>query len=126
MANSKPRSRVLRVADQVQQILSECLTKEFHDSRFRLMSITWVTLSNDLAHARVFVSTLCNEEQAHEYIDLLEQHKGRLRSYLAQHSRLRKAPALQFIHDDSSLQSERISNLLDQALGSSDDKSSES
>lgn len=117
-----PRPRLARVAEQIQRILSEALFRECFDSRFKLMSVTRVSLSNDLSHAKVYMSLLCPLEEVEEYMALLESEKGRLRSYVAKHGHYRKSPNLRFIHDDSTINSQKIASLLEEALPKHDKK----
>ncbi|KAB2831852.1 MAG: 30S ribosome-binding factor RbfA, partial [Candidatus Dadabacteria bacterium] len=53
-----PRTR--RVADQIQRDLAEILHTELKDPRVRMVTITGVEVSADLAHAKVYFSALAD------------------------------------------------------------------
>lgn len=55
--------RVARVADSIQHTVAELLLREIKDPRIGMVTITGVTISADLRHARVFFSVLGDDSQ---------------------------------------------------------------
>lgn len=90
--------RVARLNHEIQHFLAGMLQTELRDPRVQLASITRVEVSNDLRHARVYVSAL-SDEQREQAAQALQRARGLLRSRLAAHLSLRVTPDLQFMPD---------------------------
>ena len=84
--------RAVRVGDQMRDILAELLRDEVKDPRIGFVSIVRVEVSNDLRHAKIFVSVLGNEQQKKESMKGLASATGFLRSEVAKRLQLRHAP----------------------------------
>src|SRR5512132_291172 len=97
-----------KVSDLIQQEVARLLQTEMHDSRLGFLTVTGVSMSNDLRHARVFVSTLAPGEERQEALRALEAGRGFLRRRLGQTLRLRFTPELTFTFDASIEQGARI------------------
>jgi ribosome-binding factor A len=105
-------SRKHRVSDLIQQEVARLLQTEMHDTRLGFLTVTGVSMTNDLRHARVFVSTLASGEAREEALRALEAARGFLRRRLGQTLRLRFTPELTFAFDASIEQGARIERLL--------------
>jgi ribosome-binding factor A len=103
-----------RTSRLIQREISELLKREVNDPRLgRLISVTEVTLSPDLRHAKIFVSTLSDEtESKEEMLAGFNKASGFLRSELATHLKLRYAPQLSFHYDDSIERGARLLRLM--------------
>lgn len=112
MAND---SRLLRIGDSIQRLLASQLLKEVHDPRLKLVSITGVEVSRDLAHAKVFVSFLGPDEKLTSVLEGLKKAAPYLRRLLAKEMDLRTVPELHFFHDSSSEYGSKLSALIDKA-----------
>jgi ribosome-binding factor A len=110
-------SRTLRVADQLQRELAELIRDEVKDPRLGMVSISGVEVSRDMAHAKVYVSVLGEEQVARDSLEALNHAAGFLRHELGRRVRLRTVPQLRFIHDRSLEEGARMSALIDTALG---------
>lgn len=108
-------SRLDRIADLIRRELAFLIQKEIQDPRIGLITILAVTLSKDLAHARVYVSIL-SPDQVAETLQGLNKAAGFLRGLLAKRLKMRVVPALRFLYDDTPLKAERIAKLIDSAL----------
>ncbi|MBP2017661.1 ribosome-binding factor A [Symbiobacterium terraclitae] len=104
--------RAVRVGDQMRDILAELLRDEVKDPRIGFVSIVRVEVSNDLRHAKIFVSVLGNEQQKKESMKGLASATGFLRSEVAKRLQLRYAPELHFELDESIEHGQRIAQLL--------------
>jgi ribosome-binding factor A len=113
MANSQ---RLRRVADQIQRELSGLLRAELKDPRVGMITLTGVEVSPDLAHAKVFFTTLGDADALSRSAAGLERAAGFLRSELGHRLKLRVTPELRFVHDPSVERGVRLSKLIDDAV----------
>jgi len=105
--------RPLRVAQLIQQELANLLTFELRDPRLTFTSVTRVTVSSDLRHANVYISSLDGEESRREIMATLRHAGGYLRRELGLRTQLRYVPELAFHFDEGLIQSQHMSDLLD-------------
>jgi ribosome-binding factor A len=108
MANN----RAARVADQMREELAQLIRDEVKDPRIGFCSIVKVEVSNDLRHAKVFVSVLGNEQQKKDTLKGLTSATGFLRSELGRRIQLRYTPEIHFVLDESIEHGARIAQLL--------------
>ena len=108
-------TRIERVGDLLQRTLAELIMREVKDPRVKMVSISAVEVSRDLAHAKVFISVIGDEEKAKAALKGLENAKGFLRVKVAQRCELRIVPELHFEHDKSVLHGRYMSDLIDKA-----------
>lgn len=106
--------RQLRVAELIQQELATLLTFDLRDPRLAFVSVTRVQASPDLRHANVYISSLDGEESHAEVMAALRNASGFLRRELGHRTKLRYVPELAFHFDDGLIQSQRMSDLLDE------------
>lgn len=142
---SEMSPRVQRVADQIQRELATLIQLEVNDPRVGMVSVTGVTVSKDLAHARVFVTILnslsdsgdvnastLNEPGGLDQLEIEENMKalgkaaGFLRTMLSKRLKTRSVPKLQFHYDGSIERGQKLSSLIDSALAADQDQHSDS
>jgi len=99
-----------RVADIIRLELARVLREDVRDPRVGFVTLTDVQLSPDLRSARVFVSTLEQDEQ--ETLDALGRATPFIRRALARKAELRFTPRLQFVFDRSLATGSRVESLL--------------
>ena len=92
--------------------LSEIIKRDLKDPRLGFVTITDVELSNDMSHAKVFVSIYGSEEEKRLSMQALESAKGFIRTNLGQRVRLRIVPELVFKEDNSIERGTRILELI--------------
>ncbi|HSG11074.1 MAG TPA: 30S ribosome-binding factor RbfA [Gammaproteobacteria bacterium] len=114
----KEFSRSRRVGDQIQRELSELIRDEINDPRLGMVSISAVTVSRDLAHAKIHVSVLGDEVQATESVNVLNHAAGFLRHRLGKILHIRVIPELKFHLDRSLEEGARIGALINRAIAS--------
>ncbi len=114
MPKDFPRGR--RIADQIQRELSEIIRLELKDPRVGLVTITDVEVSQDNAHAKVFVTSLGELVQQEAAVCALDHASGFLRSKLSNQLKLRTVPQLHFQYDASIERGMRLSKLIDDAV----------
>ena len=103
--------RPLRVADRIQVELSEIIQRRLKDPRLGFLTVTGVDVPPDLRSARVFVSTL-RDEDVESMLAGLEHAKGFLRRELGKRLQLRHVPDLEFKLDRSAARGTHMENLL--------------
>jgi len=108
--------RLRRVADQIQRELSALLHTELKDPRVGMITLTDVEVSPDLAHAKVFFTTLGDAEALARTEAGLKRAAGFLRSELGRRLKLRVTPEVRFVHDPSVERGARLSRLIDDAV----------
>ncbi len=88
--------------------------REVGDPRLGFVTVTEVRMSNDLHHAKVWVSTFGDEEARAESMQAVRWAGAFLRRQVAARLRLREAPELHFIEDRTLDASERLEHLLEE------------
>jgi ribosome-binding factor A len=116
-------ARQRRVADQIQRELAEIIRAELKDPRVGMVTLTSVEVSPDLAHAKIFFTTLAGDEQRDEVLKGLKRASGFLRSELGHRIKVHNTPELHFVYDESVERGVRLSRLIDDAVAG--DKSPE-
>ena len=107
-----PRAR--RIAQQIQQTLSELMRRELRDPRLGMITLTEVRVSKDLSYAKVFFSVLgAQPQQAQE---ILEAAGPILRGPLGRALGIRHSPELRFVHDELIESGARLSELIHKAV----------
>ena len=105
--------RMRRVDQAVRAVLSDAITKDLKDPRIGFVTVTGVTTSPDLRHARVYVSVLGEEPARQATLEGLRSAHGFLQSRIAAELTLKRTPTLSFAYDESVDRGMRISSLLD-------------
>ncbi len=107
-----------RVGDEMKRIIADLVQNEIKDPRLPAMvSILEVRASRDLSHANVYVSVLGGEQEKKDCSAALHSAAGFIRREIAARIRLRMAPEIHFIFDDSIERGIRMSRLIDEAIG---------
>ncbi|MFQ5470182.1 MAG: 30S ribosome-binding factor RbfA [Gammaproteobacteria bacterium] len=105
-------SRARRVAEQIQRELAIIVQQEVKDPRIGMVTISGVDLTPDLAHARVFVTVLKENEDTAESVKILNNAAGYIRHELSRNMKLRTTPDLRFIYDETSVRGARLTSLI--------------
>jgi ribosome-binding factor A len=109
-------SRTRRVGEQLQRELAALIHDEIDDPRLGMVSVSAVRVSRDMAHAKVFFSTLGETAEADASLRVLQGASAYLRKLLGQRLRMRHVPQLHFEQDHSLEEGARLSALNDAAL----------
>jgi ribosome-binding factor A len=110
--------RTHRVGEQIQRELAALIQCELKDPRLGMISISAVSVSRDLGHAKVYVSVLGSEEQTAESMTVLKHAAGYLRHKLGKSLHMRVIPELHFFLDRSLEEGARIGALINRAIAS--------
>ncbi len=107
-----PSHRLEQIAELMRVELSDLLLREIKDPRLGFVTITHIKVSGDLAHARVQVSSLGDEQEQRESLAALRSAAGFLRRELGQRIRIRTIPQLDFRLDHSMEEAEKVQRTL--------------
>jgi ribosome-binding factor A len=110
------QQRIRRVADQIRRELSDLISTELKDPRLGLITLTGVEVSSDLAHAKVFFTSLADPARRAETVAGLRRAAGFLRSALGARLALYSVPELRFMYDESVESGMRLARLIDEAV----------
>ena len=108
--------RTDRINEQLRQEISLLIRSEVRDPRVGLATITEVETSPELDHARVYITTLGDEEEKEEILSGLKSAAPFIRGQLGKRLRMRRIPELHFQIDKKLENAMRIENLLREAL----------
>ncbi len=105
------RSR--RVSELIHRELSTLIAREVDDQRVKLASITSVTISRDLKHATVYVSSVESTADPAQIEKALNHASKYLRYLLGKKTNLRSTPQLKFQYDHTIRRGMEMSALID-------------
>ncbi len=114
MANVNPRIR--RIGEQIRRELADIIRAELHDSRLTLVSMTSIEVSRDLAHARIYVTVVCEPDARAGLVAELNRAAPLLRRELGRRMHIRTVPKLEFRYDEVVERGARLSALIDAAV----------
>jgi ribosome-binding factor A len=105
-------SRPDRIADQIRSELAQLLARDVHDPGVGFLTLTYVKVTPDLQIARVYYTSLGDENAQRESAKALRRAAPFLRRHLGQRLRLRRVPELEFFYDESIARQDRIEQIL--------------
>jgi ribosome-binding factor A len=118
-------ARTRRIESEIQRVLSELIAREVKDPRVGNVTITAVSLAADMGVARVFFTPFASRNPAEEVQVGLTRAGGFLRGEVGRRLRLRHAPRLEFVIDDTADKAAHLTGLIDRAVESDRAHSSE-
>ncbi len=104
--------RMRRVDEAIRQVIGDVVASELKDPRVGFVTVTDVSTSADLRHARVFVSVLGTPEERAASLDGLQSAHGYLQGRIAAELRLKRTPELSFRYDETTDRAMRVGSLL--------------
>ena len=105
--------RMRRVDTAVRQVLGDALSQDLKDPRVGFVTVTDVSTSPDLRHARVYVSILGTPAEQEDSLAGLRSAHGFLQGRVARELRLKNTPELEFVLDDTAEKAFRVERLLE-------------
>ena len=111
--------RMRRVDEAIRQVLGDAVTGELKDPRVGFVTVTDVSTSPDLRHARVFYSVLSsdgrpsNMREREDSQQGLESAHGYLQGRIAQELHLKHTPELRFLYDETTDRAMRVGELIE-------------
>jgi len=113
-SSSSPSVRLLRVGEAVRHVLADILQRgDVHDDVLatHLVSVTEVRMSPDLRHATVFVKPLLGKDEE-VVLKALRTNTAYLQREVAKRVKMKFAPKLKFIGDESFEEGSHIDAIL--------------
>lgn len=107
--------RSYRVAQLVQEELGRLFVEGLKDPRIGFVTVTEVRLTDDLKTGHVYVSVFGPEETRNATLAGLKAAAGYLRREVGHRLKLRYAPGLIFMHDNSLDNAQRLETLFNAA-----------
>ncbi|HEX5004786.1 MAG TPA: 30S ribosome-binding factor RbfA [Gemmatimonadales bacterium] len=101
-----------QVAENIRQVLADTLTRDVRDPRVGFVTLTSVTVTPDLSHAKVRVSVPGDEEAKERALAGLRSAGGFLRTRVARALTTRTVPELHFELDRGLEHAARINEVL--------------
>ncbi len=107
-------ARTDRVADTIQRILAAAIKQDLRDPRVGMVNINDVTVTRDLAHAKVYVTFVGHndDESCEKSLQALNHAAGFLRGVVAKELNIRVTPRLHFVYDKTSIRGQQLSSLI--------------
>jgi len=90
------------------------ISRDIKDHRIGFVTVTGIQMSQDLRHARIFVSMMGSESKNKESLATLNHAAGWIRHELGQRIRTKFLPDIVFLMDKSQDYGERIDRLIDE------------
>ena len=112
--------RAARLADQIREELSDVIGG-LKDPRIGFVTVTRVSLTDDLRLARVSVGVLGDHEKRDKSLEGLRQARGFVRRELGHRLRIRHTPEVAFEYDEGLDATDRVARLLDEVRPAADD-----
>ncbi len=104
--------RPQQVAETVRQVIAEALARDVRDPRVGLVTLTGITVTGDLGHARIQFVASGEPENADRALEGLRSAAGFLRSRVAKALGTRVVPELHFEIDRGGEHAARINAVL--------------
>ncbi len=111
MQRKQPFKRADRVGDLMREVISEILMQRVDHQGLEGVTVTGVSITNDLQHARVFYRVL-DHDQLEQTAKSLQANLSTIRREVGRQMKLRYTPDLRFEYDESIERGSRIEALL--------------
>src|ERR1700753_2024678 len=109
-------ARTRRIESEIQRVLSELIAREVKDPRVGNVTITGVNVAADMGPARVHSAPFASLNPHEEVRIGLTHAGGFLRGEVGRRLRLRHAPRLEFVFDDTADKASHLTQLIDSAV----------
>ncbi|HIF02631.1 MAG TPA: 30S ribosome-binding factor RbfA [Nitrospinaceae bacterium] len=103
-----------RVQELLLKEISALIQKGLKDPRIGFATVTTVELTNNLKHAKVYISVFGTEIEQCDTITGLSSASGFIRSSLGKNLNLRYIPVLEFILDETAKRVARINKIINE------------
>ncbi len=96
----------------MRHILANLFISEVFIPEAGLLTVTKVTVTDDLKIAKVYLSFLENKKPVEDVLEILESKKNLIRRYVGLKLTLKYIPQLKFYYDDSIEHAQRIDDII--------------
>jgi ribosome-binding factor A len=101
-----------RLAEQIKEEVSMIIAGEVEDPRVGTVTVTDARLTPDLRYAKIYVTVLGSEQEIDESLAALKHAAGFIRTQLGAVLRMKRAPDLHFVYDNTTETATRIERIL--------------
>jgi len=101
-----------RVQELIREGISALIQRGVKDPRIGFTTVTNVDLSDNLKHAKVYVSVFGTEREQQDTIEGLTRASGFIRSSLGKTLYLRHIPVLEFMLDETAKHAAKINKII--------------
>lgn len=112
--------RSQRIQELLLEEISKLLQSGLKDPRIGFTTLTRVDVSDNLKHAKVFVSVMGSEQEKIDTLEALKSAKGFIRNSLGRTLYLRYLPELEFKKDENAEHVEKITKIINDLHSESD------
>lgn len=106
--------RTERIASIILRNVTEILRNDVKDPNIGFVTVTDVTVTNDLSFAKIYVTFLDKTDKVEQRMVALNKAKGLVRSKLAKTLSTRKCPEVIFVYDDSLAVGNHIEQIIEE------------
>ena len=104
-----------RVAQQIQDIISNIIATKVIVQGLGLATVTKVKTSQNLRFSRIYLSFMGNSIPTEELIILMNRNIKEYRYHLGKDLQIKYVPQIKFYHDNTLEEMEKISNLINKS-----------
>ena len=104
--------RSQRIQELLLEEISKLLQSGLKDPRIGFTTLTRVEVSDNLKHAKVFVSVMGTEQEKSDTLEALKSAKRFIRNSLGKNLYLRYLPELEFKKDENAEHVEKITRII--------------
>ena len=104
-----------RVAQQIQDIISNIIATKVIVQGLGLATVTKVKTSQNLRFSRIYLSFMGNSMLPEELIILMNRNVKEYRFHLGKELQIKYVPQIKFYHDNTFEEMEKISNLINKS-----------
>ena len=104
-----------RVAQQIQDIISNIIATKVIVQGLGLATVTKVKTSQNLRFSRIYLSFMGNSIVPEELIILMNRNVKEYRFHLGKELQIKYVPQIKFYHDNTFEEMEKISNLINKS-----------
>lgn len=106
--------RGLKVSQAIKKEIADILSREIKDPRIGFITITDVTMHDDLKIATVYFTVFGDEVQKDDAMQGLESASGYIRRLVGKRVRLKTVPEIVFKYDETLDKSKKLDELFEQ------------
>lgn len=106
--------RTERVGDQIRSEIADIIARRLNDPRIGFVTVTAVEVSEDLRHAKVFVSVYGEDKVKIQTMKGLKSASGFIRGEIGHRLRIKFTPEIVFKLDTSMEKAEHILGILEE------------
>ena len=92
--------------------ISNIIREEIKDERINFVTVTDVDITNDLSHAKVYI-TILDDSKKESALKALNNARGFIEIELSKRVEIRKMPELKFVYDESIEYGNNIENIIE-------------